>query len=140
MPRQKVSDEVRAAALADLANGEQPVIVARRYGLLDGTVRQWKNRLDLTPGVTQDVTSNVTIVRRPEIEAHQARILELMYENLATKFIASQRLAEHVTDANWLYRQSAEGIAALGEYLDRTALNTLALLAGQPPNQDDPSA
>jgi transposase-like protein len=134
MPRPKVSDEVKAAALADLANGEQPVLVAQRYGIPDGTVRQWKNRLDLpvTENVTRNVTTGVTIIRRPSIEEHQTRILELMYRNLAAKLAASERIAEHVTDPNWLYRQDAAGIAALGQYLDATALNTLALLAGRP--------
>lgn len=134
MARQKVSTEVRAAALADLANGEQPVIVAQRYGIPDATVRKWKERLGVTPTVTQK--QDVTIIRRPSIEAHQERVLDLMYHNLAAKLTASQRLAEHVTDQTWLYRQSAEGVAALGQYLDATALNTLALLAGRTTTED----
>ncbi len=132
MAVQKASDEVKAAALADLANGEQPAIVARRYSLPGDTVRKWKSRLDLS--VTPDVpheTRHVTIIRQPSIEDHQARILDLMYQNLAAKYVATQRIAEHVTDPSWLYRQSAEGIAALGEYLDTAALRTLALLAGR---------
>ncbi len=136
MPRRTVSDEVKAAALADLANGEQPAIVARRYGVPDATVRSWKLRLDLssaTPIATEiaHATPDATVIRRPTHEAQQARILDLMYENLAAKLTASKRLSEHVVDSNWLYRQSAEGVAALGAYLDGTALNTLAILAGR---------
>lgn len=134
MARQTVTDEVKAAALADLANGDQPAIVAERYKLNAPTVRKWKERLELsnvTPVVTENVTPVVTLVRRPSIEDQQKRILDLMYQNLAAKLTASQRLAEHVTDQNWLYRQSAEGVAALGEYLDATAAHTLALLAGR---------
>lgn len=134
MPRPIVGDEVKAAALADLANGEQPAIVAERYRVNRQTVKAWKARMEdsLQPAMQPNQQVQPTVIRRPSIEAHQERILELMYQNLAAKFVASQRIAEHVTDPNWLYRQDAAGIAALGEYLDATALNTLALLAGRP--------
>lgn len=132
--------------MADLANGEQPVDVARRYGLNPATVRSWKNRRDYLPApdATADATADATrdaardatpvllpAVHRPTIEQQQTRILELMYENLIAKLTASQRIANYAATTEWLARQDAAGIAELGQYLDATAANLLALLAGR---------
>lgn len=140
MPSAKVSPEIKAAALADLMSGEQPAVVAERYGLPSGTVRQWKNRLNVTGRVTEHAPAPVTLnvgsddgitAHRPTIEQQQLRILELMYENLIAKLTASQRIANYAATTEWLSRQDAAGIAELGQYLDATAANLLALLAGR---------
>jgi hypothetical protein len=130
MGRQTVSDEVKAAALADLAAGEQPAVVAQRYALNRDMVKKWKLRT--VPGAVPAVTSNAVpattaVVRRLTVEEHQQHIADLMYRLLSAKLEASERLAQH-TATDWLDRQSAEGIAELGDYLDRTAAGILALL------------
>ncbi len=140
MPRQRASDDIKAAALADLSAGEQPAIVARRYGLNRDVVKMWKQR-NVTALVTETDATAVTAVlpiRYPTIEDHQQRITTLIYELLAAKLEASKRLAEH-THADWLNRQSAEGLAELGEFLDRTSAGMLTLLArpGRSATDDD---
>ena len=137
MARQTVSDDVKAAALADLAAGEQPAVVAQRYRLNTATVRSWKMR-DATPLATAHTTvaTATAIVHRPTIEEHQQRIADLMYRLLSAKLEASERLAQH-TATDWLNRQSAEGLAELGDYLDRTAAGILALLIRRGPATDD---
>jgi hypothetical protein len=53
------SIEIKAAAIADLLTGEQPAIVAKRYGLPGSLVRKWKFRLG-TPDGTPDGTLHGT--------------------------------------------------------------------------------
>jgi len=127
--RSTVSDEIKAAALADLASGEQPAVVAQRYGLNRQTVKAWKVRAveDVQPSLQPSERSIVQPIRHPTIEEHQRRIAELMYRLLTAKLEASERLAQHAT-TDWLNRQSAEGLAELGDFFDRTAAGILALL------------
>ena len=82
--------------------------------------------------------SERAIIRYPTIEDQQQRITTLIYELLAAKLEASKRLAEH-THTDWLDRQSAEGLAELGEFLDRTSAGMLTLLArpGRSATDDD---
>src|SRR5580765_2054807 len=126
----QVPDEVKAAALADLATGEQPVIVAKRYRLNPATVRKWKERLDL-PDVTQDVTQSVTpvVTRHPALEERYLTLAELIEQSLRAKLIAVQRLAEHATNDDWLHKQTAADVAELFESLDRSATGILNRLA-----------
>lgn len=131
MPRQIVTDEVKAAAMADLVAGDQPAVVALRYGINRQTVKAWRMRLQ--PGMQPMTTAHPvqpemrTVVRFPAVEDHQRRIVDLMYRLLCAKLEASERLAQ-LTATDWVDRQSAEGIAELGDFLDRTAAGILALL------------
>ena len=132
MPRSTVSPEVRAAALADLHAGEQPAVVAERYGLDANTMRQWKLR-HVTQGVTQDVTernaAHVTVIRHPQIEAQQLELGELVMMNLRAKLEATQRIAEYATTPHWIDKQNASDMAELFEVLDRSAISILDRLA-----------
>lgn len=127
MPASRVSPEIRAAALADLAAGEQPAVVAQRYGLDPSIVRVWKQR-HVTDGVTP-VTSGVTTIQRPALEAQQLALGDLVLENLRAKLIATQRIAEHATVPAWLDKQTAADVAALFTALDRSAIGILDRLA-----------
>lgn len=141
----KVSTEIKAAAIADLLSGEQPAVVAERYALDRGMVKTWKQRhvsnvvTAEAPVVTTSMPPDdlpVTQQARPSIAARQAQVVELVYETLIAKLTATQRLAEHVTRDEWLDKQSAGGVAELGQWLDSTARATLELLArpaGDPP-------
>lgn len=119
-----IDPKKKAAAIADLLNGEQPAIVAARYGFESATVRQWKSRL-----VTPDVTEGVTVIRRPEVEQQQLAIGELVLENLRAKLIATQRIAEHAATPTWLDKQNAADVATLFERLDQSAIGILDRLA-----------
>jgi hypothetical protein len=129
VPPSNIAPEVRAAALADLNAGEQPAIVAERYGIDPSKVRQWKKRY-VTQGVTQSVTQAVTVVQRPALEAQQLALGELVMANLRAKLIATQRIAEHVINPTWLDKQNASDVAELFECLDRSAIGILDRLAG----------
>jgi transposase len=146
MPPTQTSIDVRAAAMADLASGESPVDVAKRYNLNPATVRKWKERLPLpptAPTVTHHVTPRVTPVTRDNskqelvtqvvltVQERQNRIYDRLLTLLEAKIVASEQLAKHITNPAWLDTQSAADLADLGDYLDRTTIGLLALLAGR---------
>src|SRR5690349_8900133 len=108
--------EIKAAAIADLLTGEQPAVVAKRYGLPGGLVRKWKFRLGTPDGTlhgTADGTDSVfvdaadassastkaprAVTIRPAIEAQQLELGELVLQSLRAKLLATQRIAEYVT-------------------------------------------
>ena len=125
--KRRISPDLRAAALADLLAGDQPAIVAERYGLDRNTVKQWKSRY-----VTGDVTKKPARVpiQKPTVEAQKAHIGETILDLLRAKLKASQAIAEAVSDPDWLTRQSAAELAALGQWLDGTAFAIGDRLAG----------
>ena len=131
MARPRINKRQKAAAIADLLSGEQPAIVAARYGFESSTVRQWKSRL-----VTSDVTKNVTVIHRPNLEVQQFELGELVILNLRAKLIATQRIAEYVTTPEWLDKQNAADVAALFECIDQSAINILDRLAGRRSRSD----
>lgn len=127
----RAAPEIKAQALADLLDGDQPAVVAARYGLPSGTVRQWKARL-VTPDVTQSVTPAVTKVpiRQPSIERAQLDIAELIMENLRAKLIATQGIVEYVAhNPAWLEKQNAADLGALFEIIDHATTNILDRMA-----------
>lgn len=126
MGRVATAPAIKTKAIADLLTGDQPAIVAERYGIPAGTVRQWKKRL-VTPAVTQSVTAPVTA--RPAIERAQLDIATLVLDNLRAKLIATQKIAEHVTTPTWLEKQNAADVAALFETVDRAAVAILDRMA-----------
>jgi hypothetical protein len=141
MPRDTTDPTIKAAALADLLSGEQPAVVAARYGLNRQTVKAWKTRIagDLQPTMQPPNTVVVQPIRHPSIEDYQRRIHDLMYRLLIAKLEASERLAQHTT-TGWLNSQSADGVAELGDYLDRTAAGILALFVRRPDGGDSPES
>jgi hypothetical protein len=126
--KSKISAKVKAAALADLHAGEQPAVVAERYGIEMGTVRVWKARY-VTDSVTQRSASPAP--QRPSVAAQQRQIGEIVLDLLAAKLEASAALARAVSDPEWLARQSGSELAAIGGYLDSTALAIGDRLAGR---------
>lgn len=136
MPRSTPDKKRKAAAVADLLNGDQPAIVAARYGFEAGTVRQWKSRL-VTPDVTQGVTRSVAVIHQPSVEAQQIELGELVMLNLRAKLIATQRIAEHASTTEWLNKQNAADVATLFERLDQSAVSILDRLAAARHERDD---
>lgn len=139
MARSTVSPEVRAAALADLYAGEQPAVVAERYGISANTVKQWKKRY-VTDIVT--VTPSAVPIVRPAVEAQQRQIGAIVLDLLRAKLEASAAIAEHARhNPAWLNSQSAAELAVFGQWLDGTALAIGDRLAGARSADDsDPSA
>ena len=129
--RRAYSDDIKAAAMADLLTGDQPAVVAERYGVRPGTVRQWKMRLEVTPSVTNHVTDAVTVVQqRPTIEERQARIGSLIIEVLEARLEAQLAITKHVsTNGTWINNQTAADLATLDGHLHRTAVDVLDRLA-----------
>lgn len=138
----KRSDEkLKAEIIAALTAGEQPAIVAERYGIDTAKVRVWKQRY-----VTQSVT-NVAPIAAPVTPApppvqlekirQQNRIGELVLELLAAKLEASKAVAKQATDAEWRRSQRAGELATFGQWLDSTALALGDRLAGGARRADD---
>ena len=140
MARDVTDPAPKAAALADLLSGEQPATVAKRYRLNPATVRSWKARLDLpaTADATegQGVATGVAVMYRPEVEAQQLEIGELIMENLRAKLIATQRIAEYATIPAWFDKQTAADVATLFEAIDRSAFGILDRLAQRQSSAD----
>jgi transposase-like protein len=132
MGRDTIPPEVKAAAMAELLDGEQPAIVAERYDLNAATVRSWKARLDLP--ATADATAMRGVatgvaIRQPAIEAQQLAIGELVMASLRAKIFATQKIAEYVTTEAWLDKQNAADVATLFETIDRAAVGILDRMA-----------
>jgi transposase-like protein len=126
--KRRISPDLRAAALADLHAGEQPAIVAERYGIDRETVKSWKRRYI----ATEDAPMHPPVARlvRPTVDAQKAHIGETILDLLRAKLKASQAIAEAVSDPDWLVRQRAAALAALGLWLDGTAFAIGDRLAG----------
>lgn len=127
-----VSPDIRAAAIADLTAGEQPAIVAERYGLPRNTVKQWRTRY--VPADVPDAApaaSPPAAPIRPTVVARQQRIGDLIIDLLAAKLEASRAIAHAASDPAWLQRQPAAELAALGDWLDASALAIGDRLAGR---------
>lgn len=139
MPAAKVRPELRAQAIADLLAGEQPAVVAAKYGIDAATVRVWKQRY-VTGNVT-DVTPPVTPIQ-PALVAQKHYIGELIIDLFRAKLKASAALAEAVTDSVWLAKQSASQLAELGQWLDSSAFAIGDRLAGRPADRgpEEPDA
>lgn len=132
MPHPTVSPEIRAAALADLHGGEQPAIVAERYGIARGVVKTWKQRY-VSKGASDSLAESdrPVPIRRPSIEQAQLDIAALVMENLRAKLTATQRIAEYAANSPaWLEKQTAADVGDLFEHFDRSAIAILDRMAG----------
>lgn len=130
MPPPTVSPEIRAAALADLHAGEQPAIIAERYGIDRGVVKTWKQRY-VASRVTDPLAESARPVRSPAIEHAQLDIAALVMQNLRAKLTATQRIAEYAANNPvWLEKQTAADVGDLFERLDRSAIAILDRMAG----------
>jgi transposase-like protein len=132
--KRSYSPDLKAAALADLLAGEQPAVVAERYGLNAATVRSWAHRL---PPATRDATTvadDATVaplVARPREQARERQIGERILELLEAKIKASAAIARAASNPAWLDRQSAAELAELGSWLDHSAFALGDRLAGR---------
>lgn len=125
---QRYSKEIKAAALADLASGDQPAVVAQRYGLNRDLVNKWKQRMSAQVSAPMPAHTSAPI-RRPSVELEQLSLTDLVMSNLRAKLIATQRIAEYATTPEWLDKQNAADVAGLFECLDRSAVGILDRLA-----------
>lgn len=132
----RVPDDIKAAVLADLAAGEQPAVVAQKYGIPASKVRTWKTRYvakNVAPLVANaaDDGASVALEKRcyPAVEERKQNISETILKLLTSKLLASQRIADAAT-TEWLQNQTARDVAELGEWLDRTAFAMLDRLVG----------
>ena len=127
----RVSTAIRASAIADLMSGDQPAIVADRYGIDSATVRVWKQRYvqKSDDRVTDGVTPQP--IDKPALLHRQQRIGELILDLFAAKLEASAAIAQAARDPAWLATQSGSELAALGEWLDTTAFAIGDRLAGR---------
>ena len=138
MPRSTVSPEVRAAAIADLQAGEQPAVVALRYGVSRGMVKMLKQRF-VTNVVTITDGNTASVIHRPALEMQQLELGELVMMNLRAKLIATQRIADYASSPAWLDKQNASDVAELFAVIDRAAISVLDRLAERQSRSDSGS-
>jgi transposase-like protein len=136
-----IDPATKAAAIAELLTGEQPVIVAERYKINRSTIRTWKRQYAPTTDVTTEggavVSSVVSPIVKPAIDLQHLAIGDLVLANLRAKLIATQRIAEHASISEWLEKQSAGELATLFEAIDRSAIGILDRMAGSGQRADD---
>jgi transposase-like protein len=134
VPKTKVSPDIKAAALAALHAGEQPAVVADRYGINPNTVKSWSRRLADAPDIAPVAPDIAPVapkpIARPSVEAQQRQIGSLILDLLAAKLEASEAIAKAACDPDWLKQQPASELAALGQWLDSTAFAIGDRLAG----------
>jgi len=128
MARDTVDPANKAAAMADLHNGDSPADVAQRYRLDAGKVRMWKTRY-VAPVANVATTHVAVTTHREAMQLQQLELGELVMLNLRAKLIATQRIAEYVTTPDWVDKQNAADMAELFEVLDRSAVSILDRLA-----------
>lgn len=152
-----ITEEIRAAAMADLCAGDSPATIAQRYRINAATVRSWKSRLadDLsqaerasaemevesvpppatqhaTPAATHEIiaTPATPQMQRTTLVQRQMRIADLIIENLEARLAASLAISNHVkNNPQWVGQQSASELATLDEHLHRTSVDILDRLA-----------
>jgi hypothetical protein len=134
MPASKIAPEIRAKAIADLLDGDQPAVVAERYGLNAAKVRVWKQRY-VTHNVTESITPTATA--RPANERAALALGDLVLDNLRAKLLATQKIAEYVTTPAWLQKQNAADVAELFTTIDRAAVAILDRMASGRRNDAD---
>lgn len=111
--RTKVSNEVKAAVLADLVV-LGPAAVAAKHGINPNTVRRWKSE--------NNVTSIATIIDR---SVKKEQIGALLLEYLEANLNALIAQAYVTADPNYIIKQSAENLAILHGVLGDKGLRLL---------------
>ena len=140
------SSEDKAAAMADLLNGDQPAVVAKRYGINVATVRSWKNRFEIVNPddnatvLPSHATDNATVAtprQQPNLQQQQYDLGQLIFQNLRAKLEATQKIVEQVDDHDWRSKQSATGLAELFQAIDDSAVRILDRVASRPRSDAD---
>lgn len=114
--RTTIPDEVKAAALADLAL-MSPMAVAAKHGLKFGTVRSWKSR-----------ESPLTLSLQHVATQKRERIVALALEYLEASFNAQIAQAYVTSNPNYINRQPANDLAILHGVLGDKAVRLLEAL------------
>jgi hypothetical protein len=121
--------EVRAAAVAAVATGEQPSAVAKRFGISQGLLHGWCEQ-DLPPvDLTEVSRSDLARTRTRE------RMAGLIYDCIGDILGTVRNQLRAASDEEWLARQDAGDVAAI---LDREIDGAIRLLAGFRPPERDP--
>ena len=94
------SAELKAAAVAAVASGEQPASVARRFGVSQGRLKEWCDQLGPRP-------SGTFYARTRE------ELAELAYDAIAATLKSIAARAEVTGRKDWAERQDASQLAAL---------------------------
>jgi hypothetical protein len=113
--------EVRAAAVAAVATGEQPAAIAKRFGISQGLLHGWCEQ-DLPPVELSEVSrSDLARARTRE------RIAGIIYDSVVDLFAALRDQLQAASREDWLKDQNAADVASLvGSEVD----GAIRLLAG----------
>lgn len=102
MARKEYPDEVRAAVMAALLEGQGAAKVAEEYNIPEGTIASWKSRM-----VNGDAIVSIASEKRDQLG-------ELLMDYLAANLTTLRMQIEGVhRDEEWLKKQSAGELATL---------------------------
>lgn len=121
--------EMKAAAIAAVATGEQPAVVAKRFGISQGLLHGWCEK-ELPPVELSEV-SRSTYAR----ERTRELIAATIYDAVIDTFSAIRAQLQAASREEWLAEQKAGDVATL---LDKEFDGAIRLLAGfRPASEPD---
>lgn len=105
MSARTYSKKTKASALAALLTGERPAVVARAFGVPEGTVRSWKHRLK---------TGGVATLKKGELD-------EMLFEYLEATLRSLVAEASHLVEGDRFREMRADELGIFfGVLFDRT--------------------
>ncbi len=110
-PRDK---DVKAAAIAALILGDSPTVIAERYNLPRGTVRNWKPEAEKLAEVSR---------------VSGGGIIDLVENYVESGLVSLTAQAKQAGDPEWLRKQSAKDLAALHGGMTERTFHLLALVS-----------
>jgi hypothetical protein len=112
--------EIRAAAVAAVATGEQAAAVAKRFGISQGRLHEWCK-------VDGPDYSAIPEVSGSQYARTRERMAELIYDCIGDIFTTVRDQLRSASREEWVARQNAGDVAAI---LDREIDGAIRLLAG----------
>lgn len=110
MPKKEYPDEIKAAAMAALLEGQSINAVAKQYKIPRGTVSSWSSR------AREEVYPKTVAT-----EDQRERIGHLIVDNLEAMLETTKAMTDVIRNPKWLEKQSAQEIGVLfGIITDKT--------------------
>lgn len=120
--RVRHSEEVKAAAMAELLRGQSVNEVARKYQIPPGTASAWRAKARAESGITPNTPAAVTIQKET--------IADLLLEYMKESIISLRAQVKAFSDPEWLRSQSAADLAILHGVQNDKMVRMLEALGG----------
>ncbi len=126
MSRNNYSNEIKAAVLAALLEGQSVAKVARDYNIPDGTIKSWKNRQEQGSVATAEI-----------VATKKKEIATLVIELLEAQLEVGRRIVEAI-DTEYIKKQDASEVAVLFGVINDKTFRMLEAL-GRAEDNDRPT-